>query len=248
MSNDTNKKAFTLTVILLIIASAFLFPLAKADTIEISPAAIIVMNTGEAFCIQDFQHSITFSFTIVTGSLIGNITLSLTNTGSTMTILPLNSTSGSLSISFTPNYPLAFQIKVNGVAYTSAFSFTNNQAFTISWIYPAVLPSASPVPPYFPNSINTGTLWQYLNNYDFIGFIIACWTMNLGQSFFVILALIVSVAIYIRYQNLIAIGIMWLVLGSVFIVWVPIVAPFIIFAFVIGIGSILYKVLGESKP
>ena len=112
---------------------------------------------------------------------------------------------------------------------------------------PTVPPTPIPTTYPFHNGINTGSLWQYLNNLDFAGFIIACWTMNLGQSFFVILALIVSIAIYVRYQNLIVIGAMWIVLGSIFIVWIPIVAPFIIFAFVMGIGSLLFKVLGEPK-
>ena len=114
-------------------------------------------------------------------------------------------------------------------------------------IIPTISPTWAPTPnPLFPTSISSSGMWQYLYNWDFVGFIIATWTFNLGQSFFVILAFIVSLAIYIRYQNLIAIGIMWIVLGSVFVVWIPMVTPFIIFAFAFGIGSLIYKVY-ESR-
>jgi hypothetical protein len=118
-------------------------------------------------------------------------------------------------------------------------------------------PSASPAPtvnptvtatsapttnPLFPISISSSAMWQYLYSWDFAGFVIATWTYSLGQSFFVILAFIVSLAVYIRYQNLIAVSIIWITLGSAFVVWIPMVTPFVIFAFAFGFGSLIYKI------
>jgi hypothetical protein len=112
---------------------------------------------------------------------------------------------------------------------------------------PQTNPSATPIAsPVFVSSISSSPLWQYLYAYDFAGFVIATWTFSLGQSFFVIVAFIVSLAIYIRYQNLIAVSIIWIVLGSVFVVWIPMVTPFIIFAFAFGFGSLIYKIY-ESR-
>jgi hypothetical protein len=112
---------------------------------------------------------------------------------------------------------------------------------------PSAVPTmtATPVPtpnPLFPTSISSSAMWQYLYNWDFAGFVIATWTYSLGQSFFVIVAFIVSIAIYIRYQNLVAISIIWITLGSAFVVWIPMVTPFIIFAFAFGFGSLIYKI------
>lgn len=112
---------------------------------------------------------------------------------------------------------------------------------------PTVLPTAIPTTPLFPNSIDSSYLWQYWNNGDVIGFVIACWSVDLGETFYVIVSLILVLALYIRLKNLPIMIAMWFVLGFLWIGLLPVASPIILLLFALGIASLVFYLYGLSK-
>ncbi|MCL2476328.1 hypothetical protein [Candidatus Bathycorpusculum sp.] len=122
-------------------------------------------------------------------------------------------------------------------------------------------PTPSPIPPISPSSnpqdpvpnpvwtwsIDTSPLWQPLLAWDFAGFILGCWTYSLGGSFFYILVLIISIALYIRYQNLTVLIVLWFIVGSLYAALIPLAGPVGISFIIFGFAGLLYKALAEPK-
>jgi hypothetical protein len=114
---------------------------------------------------------------------------------------------------------------------------------------PQVVPSAgsasitlrwlSPVTPVVPT---LNLLWQYLLAGNLIGFIFACYTVTMGQTIFVLIAILISVPLYVRLKNLTVLAIAWIVLGGVFIAAMPIVSPFAVLLVVLGVAAVIYKI------
>jgi len=116
---------------------------------------------------------------------------------------------------------------------------------------PSITPSPNPQDPV-PNpvwtwSIDTTPLWQPLLAWDFAGFILGCWTYSLGGSFFYILVLIISIALYIRYQNLTVLIVLWFIVGSLYAALIPLAGPVGISFIIFGFAGLLYKALAEPK-
>ena len=116
---------------------------------------------------------------------------------------------------------------------------------------PSITPTPNPQDPV-PNpvwtwSIDTTSLWQPLLAWDFAGFILGCWTYSLGGSFFYILVLIISVALYIRYQNLTVLIVLWFIVGSLYAALIPLAGPVGISFIIFGFAGLLYKALAEPK-
>jgi hypothetical protein len=112
---------------------------------------------------------------------------------------------------------------------------------------PTVPPTPIPTTFQFPNAIDTSYLWQYFNNGDLIGFIIACWTVDLGESFYVIISMIATLALYIRTKSLPLMIAMWFCLGFLWIGLLPMASPIIILLFIFGIASLLIYIYMLSK-
>jgi hypothetical protein len=115
---------------------------------------------------------------------------------------------------------------------------------TLTAIYHLFVP---PVHPTYPNTIYTDPGWQFIYGWDFVGFIIYCWTASLGESAFVLWAMAIVGAIYIRTRNLSAMVAMWFLLGSTFIIFIPAASPLIYLLFVFGIAGVMYKVFQWSS-
>lgn len=104
-----------------------------------------------------------------------------------------------------------------------------------------------PFPQVYGESIDTDYLWQFLYNYDIVGFVVACCTADLGESFYVIISMIVTLAFYIKLKNLTVMAVMWFILGFLWIGFIPILSPIIYLLFVFGLASLVFKIFGESK-
>jgi hypothetical protein len=107
--------------------------------------------------------------------------------------------------------------------------------------------TTGPLPQIYERSIDTDYLWQFLYNYDIIGFIIACWTIDLGESFYVIISMIVTLSFYIKLKNLTVMAVMWFLLGFLWIGFIPVASPIIFLLFIFGLASLMFKIFGESK-
>lgn len=84
-------------------------------------------------------------------------------------------------------------------------------------------------------------LWQYLLNYDLVGFIFACYTDTMGQTFFVLCTMLFTAPLYIRLKNLTIMGVLWLLIGGIFIVTMPIISPMAILLTTLGLAAVFYK-------
>jgi len=85
-------------------------------------------------------------------------------------------------------------------------------------------------------------LWQYLLKGDLTGFIIALYTYSLGEIFFGLILLAIFIPLYIRYQSLMAVSVIMILLGSMIEYLVPtqgITMSKILI--ILGIAGILYR-------
>jgi len=91
-------------------------------------------------------------------------------------------------------------------------------------------------------------LLQYLYNCDVLGFIRAVFTYSFGSAdaFFAVLALAITVPIYIRTRSLILISILWILTGGVFQALSPSLNIFAVFFLVMGIGGLIYQLFMSS--
>lgn len=101
--------------------------------------------------------------------------------------------------------------------------------------------------PTYDNSINSDWMWQYLNNYDIVGFVVAAWTVDLGESFYVIISMILTLALYIRLKNLPVMIAMWFTLGTLWVGLIPMASPIILLLYVFGFVSLAFYLYGVSK-
>jgi hypothetical protein len=103
-------------------------------------------------------------------------------------------------------------------------------------------------PPAFSVSISDqiGLLMQYLANRDFIGLIIAMYTTTMGQWFYLMLATIIAVALYLKVKNLAVLGVAWLLTGAFFIPVIIEAWPVISICLVLGFAALLYKLFHHT--
>ena len=90
-------------------------------------------------------------------------------------------------------------------------------------------------------------LLQYFLNGDLLGFLTASYTTRIGQNFYAIIALILSVPLYNRTQNVMYCAVVWLLLGGLFIVAMPLVSPVAVLLIVLAISVILLKLFTEAR-
>ncbi len=244
---NAKQKTFAVATLLCItLLTVFSCPVNADDILTTEPFALSY-GVGESFIIQDLSSGLNLTFTVSTGALSGTAILTVNSIGGTFTIIP--TASGTLTASigaFTGN----FNFYVNGAKQTTYYTviIVSSTTITVTWDYTSPVPTPSTTPGVvFPNSINYDYLWQYLNHWDLIGFIVACWTFKLGDSFFVILSMVITLAIYIKLKSLSLMIVMWFLLGGIWIAAVPMVSPVVYLLFVFGVASILFKIFGENK-
>lgn len=90
-------------------------------------------------------------------------------------------------------------------------------------------------------------LLQYLLAGDLLGFLTGCFVTRIGQNFYAIIALILSVPLYNRTQNVMYCAVVWLLLGGLFIVAMPLVSPVATLLIVLAISVILLKLFSETR-
>jgi len=101
--------------------------------------------------------------------------------------------------------------------------------------------------PTYTESINSDWMWQYLNNMDFVGFVIAAWTVDLGETFYIIISMILTLALYIRLKSLPVMIAMWFTLGTLWVGLIPMASPIILLLYVFGFVALAFYLYGVSK-
>jgi len=92
------------------------------------------------------------------------------------------------------------------------------------------------------------TLLQYLLNGDLIGFINAIYISLIGELFYGLIVLMVTVPIYIRTQSLGYVCIVWLLVGALLQVVLPVATFNIGWVFIVlGLAGILWKLFVASR-
>lgn len=84
-------------------------------------------------------------------------------------------------------------------------------------------------------------LTQYLLAGDLFGFIVACYTTRIGQVFYAILALMVTIPLALRTQSITYVAIIWILIGGLFQVAMPVVSPVAVLLIILGVGSLFYR-------
>jgi len=85
-------------------------------------------------------------------------------------------------------------------------------------------------------------LFQYLQQGDLFGFFTAIFTRLIGDIFWGFILLFIAIPLYIRYQSIIPVAILFIGLGSLFIRFVPFTTfgtVYVLLGF--GVGALLYK-------
>jgi len=89
---------------------------------------------------------------------------------------------------------------------------------------------------------------QYLPLGDFAGFIIAIFTQQLGEMFLGIVFFGLTGALYVRYQNLSMVSILWILIGGLLHQAVPTTGINIgTIMFIFGIWGILYRLFIQGR-
>lgn len=84
-------------------------------------------------------------------------------------------------------------------------------------------------------------LMQYLINGDLLGFLVACFTTRMGQSFYAFIAFIVSVPLYNRTQTVIFPVVLWLLLGGLFFIAMPMISPVAVLLVIVAITVVMLR-------
>lgn len=84
-------------------------------------------------------------------------------------------------------------------------------------------------------------IWQYLLDGDFIGFLVAVYTSQIGEFFFPLLTMIVTGVLYMRTQSLLFVSIIWIAVGGLFIGTMPVVSPIAVLMLGFGIAGALFQ-------
>ncbi len=202
---------------------------------------IIDFKVNQRLMIGDLIRDTQIYFTISSGEFNGTCWLNVDDTLGNFTVVTTDS--GSIFMSNTNN---AVVVTSNDAQFSGTFStsFTSGVTFMVTWV---ISTSPSFVNP-FTSSINTDWLWSLLLSYDVVGFILGCWTYSLGQSFYVMVLLIVGGLFYIKTKNLLYMAIIWMIFGGLMIgiVGIAMASPMIYFLVAFGIAVALYKLFNHS--
>ena len=105
----------------------------------------------------------------------------------------------------------------------------------------------NPVPkfnPFDPWSL----MKQYLRVGNLVGFVTAIYVNLIGEAFFGILILIISVPLYLRTQSFAYVSILWILLSGTLVYVLPLGTVKIVWIFLIlGIGGLLYKLFISTR-
>jgi len=83
---------------------------------------------------------------------------------------------------------------------------------------------------------------QYLLQGDLVGFIFAVFTSSMGEYFYGIIVLVLTVPLYIRTQSLTYVYLLWALLGGILTALLPLGVLSVANIFLaLGIGGLLYK-------
>jgi len=82
---------------------------------------------------------------------------------------------------------------------------------------------------------------------DWLQWIIAMYVSPLGQFFYLFVAILIWVPLYIRTQSLAIPMLVWLLLGGFFISLMPIIAPVAVVISVIGAAGLILSMIVKTK-
>jgi hypothetical protein len=233
---NRNKKL--LSFLIVCVCLTLLVSTVKADTVITTTTFNLAFQTGEAFAYQDLAQDITLTFTVSDGNLTASTTLNTDNTGGTLTITP--TTTGVIMVTATDtNYTLY----INGAEQLGGtVAFTNGATTIISWLYNNI------INPDYPEILNVRPFWQYLFSGNLLGWLTAMflWSFILQDILVGAICALFLIPIYIRTRSLLLIAILWILLGSFFIAAMPAVSGLAVIFLILGIGSVLWKLIRPS--
>jgi hypothetical protein len=233
---NRNKKL--LSFLIVCICLTMFISTVKADTVITTTTFNLDFQTGEAFAYQDLAQAITLTFTVSDGNLTASTTLNTDDTGGTLTITP--TTTGVIMVTATDtNYTLY----INGAEQLGGtVAFTNGATTIISWLYNNI------INPDYPEILNVRPFWQYLFSGNLLGWLTAMflWSFILQDILVGAICALFLIPIYIRTRSLLLIAILWILLGSFFIAAMPAVSGLAVIFLILGIGSVLWKLIRPS--
>jgi hypothetical protein len=229
------KQYLSLYLLLSLSVSSCFLSFVFADEIETTEAFSLAFSNGEVFQVQDIDHDTILTFDIQSGNLTGTAELTVSDTEGTLEITP--TASGLIYV--TANIGEIW-ITINDITHTGPYNYNSGISFSVGWSW-----TSSPVLPTpietWPIGGDISLLLTYLQTGDLIGFIMACYVTKLGQVFYAILALLLTVPLAIRTQSVVYVAVVWLVLAGVFQAAVPLIAPASVLLTILAIAALLYK-------
>ena len=88
-----------------------------------------------------------------------------------------------------------------------------------------------------------------LLNGDLIGFVVSCYTSQMGMAFYASVLLIVFGMVYNQTRSLTLCAVLWLLLGGswLYVEGIGEISPIAIMLFALGLTGIIYKLYAELK-
>lgn len=233
MTRLIKNKRFLCFLITLVCLTLFI-SIVKADTIITEDDFDIDILDGDAFKYQDIANGITFTFTVTDGNLTGSGSLDTTDAGGTLVLTP--TTTGIITVTATST---GYTLYLNGVSYIGGVIGFGAVSFTISWVY------TTEAAPTLPETLNVKPFWQYLFSGNLLGFFqaIFLWGFILQDILVGIICALFMIPLYIRTKSLLLLAVIWILLGSFFIVAMPAISGLAILFLILGVASVLWKLI-----
>lgn len=117
-------------------------------------------------------------------------------------------------------------------AYSVVYSLNNPNNSTTPIL---VLPTGMPM------------LWQYIANFDLLGFIVACYVTLIGEVFFAFIAFISFGLLYLKTKSVVLCSILWLLTGGTWITMTKIISPIAVIFTALGISGMIYRLFTHNE-
>lgn len=210
-----------------------------ADTVITESDFYASFASSTAFQYYDSVMDVSVLFTVQSGWLNGSASLDALSSGGEFVFTA--ESSGTLYVSASETWVL---VKMNGITFDAgALPFSAGSTYTVVWTYLSPTPTPSPSSISTLPSVETGWIWQFLFEGDFLGALQSYFLSAFGyvDLLYGLVALLFFMPLYIKTRSLLLLCIMWILVGGFFVVLMPVVSGLAVLFMILGIGGLIYK-------
>jgi hypothetical protein len=132
----------------------------------------------------------------------------------------------------------------NSTSPTRTIDLESDSNYTVLY---SLTPPNSTSPPTLNLPSGMPLLWQYIANFDLLGFIVACYVSLIGEAFYAFVIFISFSLVYLKTKSVVLCSILWLLLGGVFMQMTKIISPIAVILVALGITGMIYRLFTHNE-